>query len=341
MPQITVIVVNWNGKHFLEACLSAMRRQTFQDFETLLVDNGSEDGSVAYVREHFPDVRLIPLERNIGFSMGNIAGYAEARGEIIALLNNDTEADRHWLEELAKACREFPEEVGSFASKMLYFEERNRIDNCGFGVTTAGYTVDLGRGELDGPAWSKPRRVFGACGGAAAYRRSMLEDVGFLDPDFFMTYEDVDLSFQAQLRGFECMFVPGAIVYHRYRATMKKYWSQSRTTFFSQRNVEFVYLKNMPFEIILRSLPQRLTYELGGAAYFFKAGVGSAFLKGKIDAIRQISVVLRKRKQIQSKKSLTNAQLRSVMERNWFWSKWKKLLSAWRRPAIGVEAKRP
>jgi GT2 family glycosyltransferase len=169
----------------------------------------------------------------------------------------------------------------------------------------------------------------------------MLEDVGFLDADFFMTYEDVDLSFQAQLRGYECRFVPGAIVYHRYRATMKKYWSLSRQTFFSQRNIEFVYLKNMPLGLMLRSLPQRLTYELGGAAYFFKVGVGSAFLKAKIDAIRQLPAVLRKRKQIQSKNSLTNAQLRSVMENDWFWSKWKKLLSAWRGPAIALEAKRP
>lgn len=340
MPQITVIVVNWNGKHFLEACLSAMRRQTFQDFETLLVDNGSEDGSVAYVRDYFPDVRVIPLERNIGFSLGNIAGYAKAHGEIIALLNNDTEVDPRWLEELANACREFPG-AGSFASKMLYFDERNRIDNCGFGVTTAGFTVERGRDEEDGPAWSKPCRVFGACGGAAAYRRTMLEDVGFLDPDFFMTYEDVDLSFQAQLRGYECMFVPGAIVYHRYRATMKKYWTLSRQIFFSQRNVEFVYFKNMPLELILRSLPQRLTYELGSAAYFIKAGAGSAFLKGKIDAIRQLSAILRKRKQIQSKKNLTNAQLLSVMEHDWFWSKWKKLVSVWREPAIALEAKRP
>jgi len=327
MPEISVIVVNWNGKHFLETCLTALRRQTFRDFETILVDNGSEDGSAEYVRSGFPEVRLIALDRNLGFTGGNIAGYEKARGELIVLLNNDTEAAPGWLEEIHKASRNFPS-AGSFASKMLYFDERNRIDNCGFGLTAAALSVDLGRGELDGPTWGGPRQVFGACAGAAAYRRSMLEDIGFLDGDFFMTYEDVDLSFRAQLRGYQCSFVPAAIVYHRYRATMTKY--PARQVFFSQRNIEFVYLKNMPFWLMVRSLPQRLLYEIGGAAYFFKLGTGTAFLKAKIDAVRQLRSALRKRRELRSRRTLTNAQLRSVLQNNWLGSKWEKFSSAWR-----------
>lgn len=327
MLEMSVIVLNWNGKHFLETCLTALRKQTFQDFETILVDNGSEDGSAEYVRTQFPEVRLIALTRNLGFTGGNIAGYEQARGEIIVLLNNDTEADPRWLEEIHKASRDNPA-AGSFASKMLYFDERNRIDNCGFGLTSAGLTVDLGRGEMDGPAWADPRQVFGACAGAAAYRRSMLNDIGFLDGDFFMTYEDVDLSFRAQLRGYQCRFVPAAIVYHRYRATMTKY--PARQVFFSQRNIEFVYLKNMPFALMVRSLPQRLLYEIGGAAYFFKLGVGTAFLKAKIDTVRQLRSAFRKRSELLSKRILTNAQLRSLMQNHWLSSKWKKFSSAWR-----------
>jgi hypothetical protein len=327
MPEISVIVVNWNGKHFLETCLAALRKQTFQDFEAILVDNGSEDGSAEYVRTRFPEVQVIALDRNLGFAGGNIAGYEQARGKLVVLLNNDTEADPHWLEEIDRASRDFPA-AGSFASKMVYFDERSRIDNCGFGLTAAGLTVDLGRDEQDGPTWAEPRKVFGACGGAAAYRRSMLEDIGFLDPDFFMTYEDVDLSFRAQLRGYQCAFVPGAIVYHRYRATMKKY--PARQVFFSQRNIEWVYLKNMPFRLMLRSLPERLLYELGGAAYFFKLGTGTAFLKAKMDAVRRLPSALQKRKKIQSRRTLTNGQLRSVMQNNWLGSKWEKFSAAWR-----------
>jgi GT2 family glycosyltransferase len=330
MLEMSVIVLNWNGKRFLETCLAALRRQTFQNFETILVDNGSEDGSAEFVRNHFPEVCVLPLARNLGFAAGNNAGYEQAQGNLIVLLNNDTEAEPHWLEEIHKAAQEFPR-AGTFASKMLYFDERNRIDNCGFGLTAAGLAVEHGRGEQDGPSWAEPRPVFGACAGAAAYRRSMLERVGFLDPDFFTFYEDVDLSFRAQLLGYECIFVPGAIVYHRYRATMNKF--PARQIFLTQRNVEFVYLKNLPLGLMLGSLPQRFIYELGGAAYFFKVGVGSAFLKGKIDAVRQLPAVFRKRKEIQKKRIITNAHLRLVMQKSWFGSKWKKLLSAWRGSA--------
>jgi GT2 family glycosyltransferase len=330
VPGTSVIVLNWNGKHFLETCLTALRRQTFQDFETILVDNGSTDGSVEYVQSEFPEVKLVVLKDNRGFCGGNIAGWEQSQGELVVLLNNDTEADPRWLEEMHKASRGYPK-AGSFASKMLYFDERSRIDNCGFGLTRAGLGLEYGRGEEDGPAWAEPRKVFGACAGAAAYRRSMLERVGFLDPDFFTFYEDLDLSFRAQLLGYESVFVPGAIVYHRYRATMNRY--PARQIFLTQRNVEFAYLKNLPLGLILRFLPQRFIYEVGGAAYFFKMGVGTAFLKGKLDAVRQLPAVLRKRKKIQRERTVTNAQLRSMMQMDWFGSRWKKLLSAWRKPS--------
>jgi GT2 family glycosyltransferase len=314
-----VIVVNWNGKHFLEVCLTALRRQTFRDFETILVDNASADGSVEFVRETFPEVRVLALGVN--------AGYEQARGKWIALLNNDTEADEHWLEEIHTASPDFPR-AGSFASKMLFFDDRTRIDNCGFAVTRAGTTVDLGRDEQDGPAWAEARKVFGACGGAAAYRRSMLEDIGFLDPEFFMTFEDLDLSFRGQLQGYECVFIPRAIVYHRLGATRKK--NPAQDVFFSQRNIELAYLKNMPLAMMVAALPHRLVYELGGAAYFTKLGVGTAFFKAKLDAMRRLPSVLRKREELQRRKILTNEQLRSLLLPYRLWSKWKKFSSAWR-----------
>jgi len=327
VPEVSVIVLNWNGKHFLEVCLTALRRQTFSDFETILVDNASADGSVAFVRETFPEVRVLALGTNTGFAAGNNAGYEQARGEWIVLLNNDTEADEHWLEEIHKASRDFPR-AGSFASKMLFFDDRKRIDNCGFAVTKAGTAVDLGRDEQDGPAWAEPRNVFGACGGAAAYRRSMLEDIGFLDPEFFMTFEDLDLSFRGQLQGYECVFMPRAIVYHRLGATRKK--NPAQDVFFSQRNIELAYLKNMPLGMILASLAHRLVYELGGAVYFTKLGVGTAFFKAKMDAIRRLPSVLRKRQELQRRRILTTKQLRSMLLPYRLWSKWKKFSSAWR-----------
>jgi GT2 family glycosyltransferase len=327
MVDISVIIVNWNGKHYLETCLESLRRQTFRGFETILVDNGSQDGSVEYVRSCFPEVQQIALSKNCGFTGANIAGWQQSSGKLIALLNNDTEASPNWLEEIRKASIAF-QQASSFASKMLFSGDRQRIDNCGFDLTSAGLTIDLGRGEQDGPLWSAPRKVFGACGGAAVYRRNMLEDIGFLDDSFFMVYEDVDLAFRSQLRGGNCIFVPDAIVYHCLSATRKQ--DSSQNVFFSQRNIEFVYLKNMPLGLMFRSLPQRALYELGGALYFFKQGVGLAFMKAKLDALRQLPMVLQKRRLIHRRRTIANSQLHALMRHDWLSTKWKKLLSAWR-----------
>jgi GT2 family glycosyltransferase len=322
IPEITVIVVNWNGKHFLGTCLSALRQQTFRNFETILVDNGSTDGSQEYVLENFPEVRLISLGENRGFTGGNIAGWREARGNLIALLNNDTEVHPRWLEAIYEASLAYPE-AGSFACKMLMFDHRARIDNCGFDLGGTGATVNLGRGELDGPEWSRPREVFGACGGAAVYRRKMLEKVGFLDDDFFMTFEDVDLAFRARLHGYRCIFVPGAIVYHHLHGTMRNY--SARQVYFSQRNNEFVYFKNMPFELLVRCAPRRLLYEVGACLYFLLLGQGRPFLAAKIDVFRDFKALLRKRRRVQKSRSVSVEELRAVICRDSIVSEFKRI----------------
>ncbi|HTZ84805.1 MAG TPA: glycosyltransferase family 2 protein [Candidatus Acidoferrales bacterium] len=325
MPEISVIIVNWNGRHFLPDCLSALRQQTFHDFETIFVDNGSTDGSLEFVRAHYPEVRIISLESNHGFSEGNIAGYREASGNTIVLLNNDTEAHPDWLDAIHRACHEFPS-AGSFACKMMYFNDRTRIENCGFQIDSAGIAAELGRDQFDGPEWAVSREVFGACGGAVAYRRRMLEAVGFLDPDFFMIYEDVDLGLRAQLSGFRCVYVPKAVVYHHYRSTIKK--RPALQIYYSQRNIDFVYWKNLPLAFILRSTPRRLLYELGSALYFFRFGAGVPFLRAKLDVLRRLPSVLKKRRVIQKQRSLANSQLRTLMCGSVFNSKWKKFFSA-------------
>ncbi len=334
MPEISVIVLNWNGKHFLSDCLGSLRRQTFRNFETILADNGSEDGSVDYVRSEFPEVRILQLKENLGFTGANIAAWQLVRTGaaegLIVLLNNDTEAHPSWLEGLYKASQTFPN-AGMFASKMIMFDERNRIENCGFAMSEIGFVIDLGRGEFDSPEWSYPRPVFGACAGAAAYRRGMLEDIGFLDNDFFMTAEDIDLSFRAQLRRYQCWMIPSAIVYHRYRGAMRKF--PTRQAFFAHRNSAFVYLKNMPTGLMLRFLPCRIFYELAAAAYAIKVGSGWPFLTAKWDALAKLRMTLRKRKQIQETRTVSNSELRAIMQRDWFKLKWRKFLSAWSRPS--------
>jgi GT2 family glycosyltransferase len=334
MPEISVLLVNWNGRNMLADCLGALRRQTFRDFETILVDNGSTDDSPAYIQTEFPEVRLIALRENGGFTGGNIAAYEHAQGQLIVLLNNDTEADPHWLEEIHKASLLFPN-AGTFASKMMYFNDRGRIENCGFSLGVAGTTVDLGRDELDGPKWTETRAIFGGCGGAVAYRRSMLDDIGFLDPDFFIYYEDVDLSFRAQLRGYGCIYVPNAIVFHRYSSTMGK--RPARQIFYAQRNIEFVYLKNMPSGLVFRFFLQRLMYELGAAVYFCRQGGTFPFIRAKWEAIKHLPVLVRKRRQVQKSKTVGDAQLRTLMEPT-FSTKWRKLISSFLPSNVQAES---
>lgn len=326
MPAISVIVLNWNGKHFLDDCLSSLRRQTFRDFETIFVDNGSTDGSVEFVGDKYPEVRVVALEKNVGFSAGNLHGYQQCQGQLVALLNNDTEADPHWLDAMHCASVDFPN-AGSFASKMLYFDDRGKIDNCGCWMTAAGASVDIGKDESDRAEFSSYRWIFGGCGGAVVYRRRMLEEVGFLDPDFFMTYEDLDLSFRAQLRGYGCVFVPRAIIFHHYRGAMRNL--PARQVYFSQRNIEFTYVKNMPLSFIIRYAHYRLLYEIGSAVYFARRGAGMTFAKAKLEALWKIPNLLKKRRQIQRSRKISNAQLRSLMVDGWVKMKARKFLSAW------------
>jgi GT2 family glycosyltransferase len=327
MPEISVIIVNWNGKHLLDECLGAMERQTFRDFETILVDNGSSDGSPEYVRMRFPDVKLVTLPENRGFTGGNLAGYEQAKGKLIVLLNNDTEAQDGWLEEIYKASLVFPN-AGSFASKMMYFNDRGRIENCGFDLGLSGTTIDLGRDELDSPVWGTAREVFGPCGGAAVYRRSMLDNIGFLDPDFFAVFEDVDLSFRAQLHGYSCIYIPTAIVFHRYRATLRP--RSATEVFYSQRNIEFVYLKNMPGGLILRSAPQKLMYEVGAAIYFMKQGRGGVLFRAKWNALKHFRTLLRKRHKVQQSRTVDSSRMLELMKPT-FSSKWRKFRRFWRQ----------
>lgn len=325
-PTASVIIVNWNGRRFLRCCLASLRAQSFRDFETIFVDNGSGDGSLDLVTHEFQEVRTIDARQNLGFARANILGYSAARGQLIALLNNDTEAHPDWLAALVDAATRHPA-AGSFASKMLFFGQRDRIENCGHALCPGGFTTNWGRAQPDGPEWNIERPVFGPCGGAALYRRSMIQDVGFLDPDLGMTYEDFDLAYRAQLRGYSCVFVPRAIVYHHFGGTMKA--RRPQQTFYSQRNIEIVYWKNTPPSLIISELPQRLCYEIGAATHAALSGQLPAFLKAKVSALHLLPATIRKRRLVQAHRTVAAPQLRRAMRRSGGIStKAKKLLTA-------------
>lgn len=323
-PLLSVLIVNWNGKHFLAECLDSLQRQDFQNFEIIVADNGSSDGSQAWLRTTYPAVRLLELTSNLGFVAANLRAYEQAAGtELIVLLNNDAVAAPGWLSALVRAAREKPE-AGSFACKMLQYENRERIDNCGCLLTAAGASVDLGRDQPDGPEFSRPRWVFGACAGAAAYRRAMLREVGFFDPDIFITYDDLDVSFRAQLRGWKCWFVADAVVYHHGHGTIPE--RSPLQAFHAQRNIELVYIKNMPLGPMLKYAPLRLFYECGALAYFLSRGLGVAFLRAKLAALGNLPRWWAGRRRIQRGRTITSRELSLMFHRGWMRQRAQKVL---------------
>jgi GT2 family glycosyltransferase len=211
---ISVIIPNWNGAHHLKDCLASLKAQTLGGFETVIVDNGSNDDSVALLERDHTWARIIQLPENAGFSAAVNAGIRATRSDLVVLLNNDTRVETDWLEKLVEALRAQPQ--ASFAAcKMLQYEPPHRIDAAGdrFSLLTGvGWSIGLGEPaeSHDQPGW-----VFGACAGAAIYRRSLFDDIGLFDEDFFLVFEDVDLSLRAQAAGHGCLYVPEAIVYHK------------------------------------------------------------------------------------------------------------------------------
>jgi GT2 family glycosyltransferase len=210
---VSIVIVNWNGREFLPECLESLRRQVYRAFSVILVDNGSHDGSTAFVSENYPEVSIVALKDNRGFAAANNVALHAVETEFVALLNNDAVPDPLWLKSLVEALDEHPQ-AGLAASKMLLYDRREIIDRAGDGYTRAGAALLRGRG-LSADCHRIREWVFGACAAAALYRMVMLRDIGFFDEDFCLLYEDVDLSFRAQLKGYKCLYVPEALVYHR------------------------------------------------------------------------------------------------------------------------------
>ncbi|GMQ78854.1 MAG: glycosyltransferase family 2 protein [Anaerolineae bacterium] len=214
----SIIIPNWNGKQHLEVCLSSLRGQSYKNFETILVDNGSTDGSREFVKEYFPEVRLLELGENLGFTGACNAGYSQASGRFIILLNNDTEAEPAWLDAIVDAFERYPD-VGIIASKILMYDQRDIFHSAGDLYRIDGIPINRGVWKKDTGQYEKEEPVFSACGAAAAYRRSLIEDVGFLDKEFYFSCEDVDMGWRAHKAGWKVLYIPTAVVYHKLKAT--------------------------------------------------------------------------------------------------------------------------
>ncbi len=255
---VSIVIPNWNGLRFLERCLRAVTHQTYSSIEVIFVDNGSEDGSVAFTRESFPRMRLVEIPRNLGFAPAVNIGIGEATGDYILTLNNDTEIAPACVAEMVKALETAPE-AGACAPKIISFESPPTIVNVGIEAPNFN-PADRGFGETDAGQYDNPGEIFGVNAGAGMYRRAMLEDVGLFDADFESYYEDVDLAWRSRLAGWTSIYQPTAICKHEFGGTSKA--MPFYTEYHIFKNIVWVHIKNLPYRYLREKVISLLRQEI-------------------------------------------------------------------------------
>ncbi len=311
-PSLSIIIPHLNGRHHLDDCLNSLRQQTFPDFEIILVDNGSTDGSQNYLQTHFPEVRLIELGDNKGFTGACNAGRQNARGNILVLLNNDTKADPNWLQAIVNAFEQHPQ-VGIIASKLLLFDKRDHFHAAGDTMRIDGIPGNRGVWQQDIGQYDQTELIVGACGAASAYRREMVDEIGFLDDDFYFSCEDVDIAWRAHLAGWQVLYVPTAVVYHKLKASGG---SGVISSYHDGRNFLYLLWKNYPttlfrknWQTILRAQSQ-ISRE---ALRAWRGEAARARLRGQLAGLFGLFKMLPKRRHIQANRRIDDESLTALL----------------------------
>jgi hypothetical protein len=304
---LTAVVLNFDGRHLLETVLPSLAAQSVQALPIVVVDNGSSDDSIEWLAREWPQVGVVRLAENIGVTRALNACLDAARTDFVALLNNDLELDPACLGELVNALLAHPE-AGSAGGKLLDFSERTVIDGAGDTLTWRGNGHRRGHGVPDRGQYDEPRAIFGACGGAAVYRRSALDQVGPFDEDFYAFFEDVDWSLRAQVAGWQCRYVPTAIAYHMGSATIGRGLSDF-TRYHLWRNGVWLVAKGLPLRILLRHAHQLALGQVVNLAVALRDRRLHIWLRSWRDAVRATPAVLRKRRAVQRSRRVAAREL--------------------------------
>ena len=312
----SVIIVNWNGRHFLKECLDSVFAQTCKDFEVILVDNGSTDGSMEFVRKAYPKVRVLENASNLGFAEGNNVGFRAAKGRYIVPLNNDTKAHPRFLEALLKCAEKGGRRLGSVGSRMLYYSQPHLVNSTGIAALKDGGGRDRGVNKPNSGEWSKGCEIFGPCAGAALYLREALEDVkegdDYFDPSFFAYFEDVDLAHRLRLRGWKSLYCPDAVVLHHGRGTSRKI--SDFNIYYGNANRLKVIIKDFPRGLIIRFLPWILLRQMFEFFYYTVLHLSLAPTRARLRVLSELGSLLRKRRGIQSRRRVGDSQLAAWLQ---------------------------
>ena len=308
---VSVVIPNWNGLAHLPKCLEALRAQTYPNLEVIVVDNGSGDGSQDYVTHEYPEVRLLALDRNLGLTGGNNLGFGAAKGELLISLNNDTEAEPDFVESLVTALIDHPE-AGMAAAKMCLFDRRDTLHSAGDGYGVDGIPFNRGVWQRDEGQFDQPGWIFGGCGGAVAYRRAMLDQVGLFDESFFMYCEDVDLNWRSQLAGWKCWYTPEAVVYHKLSAS----GAGPVASYYTGRNTVWVIAKNYP-GALLRKYRARILRAQWAVSYdalrAWRGRAARARLRGQLAGVLGWPRMMGKRRTIQAARRVTDEYIEGLL----------------------------
>lgn len=281
--KVTIVIPNYNGKHFMEPCLSSLSEQTYKDFHILVVDNASSDGSIEYMEENYPDIELIKLQKNYGFSKAVNIGIQHSRTPYVILLNNDTTVDTRYVEEMVKAIEKSPK-IFSVSSKMIQMYHPELIDSAGDLYTLLGWGVCRGCGRPVSN-YQKYDEIFTACAGAAIYRRSVFDEIGYFDENHFAYLEDIDIGYRARIYGYYNMYCPTALVYHVGSGTSGSKYNSFKVKLAARNNLYLNY-KNMPaLQLVLNFIPLAIGYFVK-YLFFCKIGFGKNYKEGFIEGLQ-------------------------------------------------------
>ena len=305
--KVSIVVPNWNGMRFVGMCLDSLAQLDFKDYEIIVIDNGSTDGSREMIEEKYPEVRLLKLPDNMGFAIACNEGIKASNAEYIVLLNNDIEVTPDWLRELYEGMERHPE-CGMGTTKMMFLDQRDVFYNTGDLFHSWSSGGGRGQGEKDLGQYEKEEYVFGACAGAGIYRREFFKQVGLFDEDFFIFAEDVDLNMRGQLQGLKAVYLPKAKVYHIGTATVGLY--SDRYVYLCKRNDIWVFIKNYSLNMYFKYLYSIWKHQFSDIKYFTYRGQGQVLLKSKWDALKMLPQMLFRRFQIQRNRTFSDSEIK-------------------------------
>lgn len=301
--KMSVIIPNWNGADLLKICLASLKKQSFKDFELIVVDNGSTDKSIELIRKDYPSAKIVTLDTNTGFAFAVNSGINHALSDYIVLINNDTKLDPNCLNVFYQTAQR-KKDYSMFAAKMLNFYDPKKIDSAGTYITAVGHANGRGWQQADSKEYSKAEEIFLVSGGGALFKRQLFDVVGQFDSNYFAYFEDVDLCLRAQLQGFKAWYEPRAIIYHVHKATSRR--NQAFTEYLQFRNMTITILKDFPGFFLKKNWIKIILVHFHTIWWLLTKGYGWSALRAEFYLLTHLTSILQQRSVIQSRKKINH-----------------------------------